>query len=141
MLGDHKLSGPEMLQTWGAAEESQLAALKRRGISVGRVVSTPQLPADPIDCLAEGRTPESCAISRDVAFAPVQAIFDVEAQAAERVEPAMPVFDISDELCPGDTCPVEIDGTIVYSDVGHLYQGFTVRQVPAIVRFLNQVAN
>ena len=139
ILSDHKLSAKEKVGVWQDAEQSYLEHLKSKGVHIGRIVSTPQLPDDPIDCLAKGKSDDDCATPRDVALDPVTPYFEAEARAADAVDPAIPVLDLTSELCPGDTCPVVIDGTVVYSDKGHLNQDFTMTKVPTVIDFLHQV--
>jgi hypothetical protein len=91
-----------------------------------------------IDCLAQS-SDDDCATPRDASLKPVLPMFEAEKEAADAVDPSMPVFDLTGLLCPIDACPVVIDGTVVYADEGHLNQAFTMTQVPRVTDFLDQV--
>ncbi len=138
ILADHKLSAKEKVTIWQEAEQTYMEKLESKGVHIGRIVSTPQLPSDPIDCLAT-KSDDDCAMPKDASLNPVTPYFQAEKQGADAVDPAIPVLDLTNELCPGDTCPVVIDGVVVYSDEGHLNQDFTMTKVPAVVDFLKQV--
>lgn len=138
ILSDHKMDPTERRQVWQDGEQAYMEKLKAKGARIGRIVSTPQLPSDPIDCLAE-KTDDQCAMPKDESLRFVVPFFEAEKRGADAVDPNIPVFDLTNELCPDDTCPVVIDGTVVYSDAGHLNQAFTMTKVPEIVTFLKQV--
>jgi hypothetical protein len=93
-------------------------ALRALDAAAGRVVllaETPFINYDPVDCLADPKVsgcdpPRSAVVDAEYAA--------VEAAAAEAA--GADIVSINDLLCPGTTCPVQVDGTVVFRDSHHV---------------------
>jgi peptidoglycan/LPS O-acetylase OafA/YrhL len=94
------------------------------------IVDSPQSMYDVPACLASHlgdtrpcRTPRSYALSwRHLKLE----------RAAAASMPATTIVDLTDAICPGDPCPVVLNGTIVYRDVFHLTATFSASLASAL---------
>ena len=72
-------------------------------------------PFDPADCLAKGRSPQSCSIKRSQLLSDRNQTLDFVAQF-----PLLKVLDMSDAICRADICrPVE-GNVLIYHGAHHL---------------------
>jgi hypothetical protein len=93
-------------------------ALRAIDAMAGRVVllaETPFINYDPVDCLADPKVsgcdpPRSAVVDAEYAA--------VEAAAADAA--GADILSINDLLCPGTTCPVQVDGAVVFRDSHHV---------------------
>jgi peptidoglycan/LPS O-acetylase OafA/YrhL len=115
------MDGGSVLQTreiYPAWREGLTAALDGLDPAARRVVllaETPFLNFDPLDCLADPRVsncdpPTSLVVDREHAA--------VEVAAADAAGAS--VLTINELLCPGSTCPVVVDETVVFRDQHHV---------------------
>jgi hypothetical protein len=94
------------------------------------IVDTPQSSYDVPSCLAGHladtrpcRTPRWYALSwRHLKLE----------QAAAKALPGTTIVDLTDAICPGDPCPVVLDGMIVYRDSFHLTAAFDASLASAL---------
>ena len=113
--------GPNIIQTremyplWQQGLAESLAGL---GDAAGRVVllaETPFITYDPVDCLADPKVSGCDPLRSVVVDADYAAL---EAAAADTAGAS--VLTVNDLLCPGATCPVTVDGTVVFRDAHHV---------------------
>jgi peptidoglycan/LPS O-acetylase OafA/YrhL len=127
-------------QLWEKTYERYLTSLQADGYRVGRIVGTPQLSADPIECLAGKGSSSTCDLSVSQEYALTSDYMKAEAQAADRVGHVLP-FDVTHDICPGLICPAELHGDPVFIDRSHLSKAFTLSVVPRIETFLQQLTS
>ena len=103
----------------------------RRPPRVVLLAETPFLTYDPLDCLADP-TVSGCDPPRsrvvDDAYAAVEAAAALAAGAT--------VLSANDLLCPGATCPVVVDGTVVFRDQHHVTATYMARLAEPIANLL-----
>jgi hypothetical protein len=105
----------EVYPVWREGLRTALLAIAEHAARVVLLAETPFLTYDPIDCLADPDV-ESCdppkvaVVDREYA--------DIEADAAAAAGATL--LTVTDLLCPGVTCPVVEDETVVYRDHHHL---------------------
>ncbi|WP_262365778.1 acyltransferase family protein [Gordonia sp. OPL2] len=81
----------------------------------------------PPECLAEGRKPQVCGVSRDLALAPT----DPAAAIAPQF-PNMNFLDYSDAMCGPTYCPAVVGNILVWHDYHHLSATFVRSLIPAV---------
>ena len=109
-----------------------LRTLTARGTPVVLMRDNPFLPFNGPSCLARPlslKDPGACAALKEHVLNP--AIFAAETAAARGV-PGTYVLDLTGVMCPGDRCPVMVDGVIVYRDSNHLTGAFADYLTPSI---------
>ncbi|MEA2622650.1 MAG: hypothetical protein QOH61_1560 [Chloroflexota bacterium] len=98
---------------------------------IGIIVSTPQLPWDVPECLSAHKSDvTACDAARSPAFGWRYKL--VEKAAVKDLGPRAVVINLSDWVCPGKTCPVVMDGMIVWRDYYHLTATFSATLAPAL---------
>ncbi len=94
--------------------------LAAAGIPVIGIRDTPRAGSDRPDCLARHRDdPWACAIARSPTLDPVDPATLVDDRPSNLV-----LVDLSDALCPTETCPAVIGHVVVYRDGHHLSATF-----------------
>jgi len=113
---------------WREGTKRVLASISAGARHIYILRATPRLPFNPrvclaprggatqalsaaIDCRADARTPEG------------DAVFGWISQAASDFQ-NVAVIDLTDAVCPHETCDAERDGTIVFRDFEHMTTGF-----------------
>ena len=95
-----------------------------------RAVDPPMLPPA---CLASGRKPDVCGVSRDVAYSPVNPL---DAFAAEF--PDTSFLDYSNGVCDDVYCPEVVGNILVYRDRHHLSTAFVRSLQPYLEKDLRE---
>ena len=127
----HKLDDAQQVAAWESGMRSTLGALEQRNIPYGVIMDEPDLPYDPMKCMAQTDSIEAC--THDLATDTAQSapLREVERRVlAER--PAVPVLDMTSVVCDDDGCKLEIDGTLVYADTHHLSEAFVMKEQPLL---------
>ncbi|HYM84990.1 MAG TPA: acyltransferase family protein, partial [Candidatus Dormibacteraeota bacterium] len=117
----------------------------RQGLAVARllapvpgakavIVDTPASVYDVPTCLADhlGDT-RACRTSRSLALSWRHLKLE---RAAVGAMPGSTLVDLTNAVCPGDPCPVVLDGTIVYRDSFHMTATFAATLAPALAAAL-----
>ncbi len=121
----------EILPAWQQGLTDALVALRAEAPRVVLLAETPFLTYDPLDCLADP-TVSGCDPPRsrvvDDAYAAVEAAAALAAGAT--------VISANDLLCPGATCPVVVDGTVVFRDQHHVTATYMARLAEPIANLL-----
>ncbi len=125
------LEAAAQADVWRRAAERMLGEVRGRGIPLLWVLDTPRVPDDPVDCLAHRRSPAACAPARSAALAGIAATRAAEF-AALASDGRAAVFDPLPFLCDERSCPVVIDGLLVYRDESHLTARFSRHLAPAL---------
>jgi hypothetical protein len=84
-----------------------------------------------VDCLADPKVSGCDPLRRVVVDAEYAAL---EAAAADTAGAS--VLTINDLLCPGSTCPVTVDGTVVFRDAHHVTATYMARLAEPIANLL-----
>jgi hypothetical protein len=105
----------DVYPTWQEGLTEALTGLADGARRVVLLAETPYLTYDPVDCLADPRIetcdpPANLVIDRDYAA--------LETVAAESA--GADVLSANRLLCPNLTCPVVVDGTVVFRDTNHV---------------------
>lgn len=87
----------------------------------------PAMP--PPDCIASGRKPEVCGVTRERMLSPVD---PTDALVAEF--PNMTFLDYSDAMCDEDYCPAVVGNILVWHDRHHLTTAFVRSLIPYLDR-------
>jgi len=107
-------------QYWNTMEDAGIPVLVLR--------DSPRMQEDVPDCIAQWyETPDKCAVPRDEAF-PGPPVLDEATQLAPRVS----VADFTDAFCTDELCKPVIGNVIVYTDVHHLTDTFTMTMIPRL---------
>ncbi|ROQ36657.1 peptidoglycan/LPS O-acetylase OafA/YrhL [Frondihabitans sp. PhB188] len=110
--------------------------LLSRGTRVIVIADTSRAPADAQACLETHATdPGSCSLKKaDAYLAPDAMLASVEStDGAEAI-------DLTDRVCPGDTCLTAIGGVVVYRDTHHLTATYARTLGPALGRAFDRLA-
>ncbi|WP_448222493.1 acyltransferase family protein [Gordonia iterans] len=113
--------------------------LRDRGQQMIVVRDTPRgldPPLLPPECLASGRRPDVCGISRAAALSPVN---PTDAIAAEFGN--ITFVDYSDGLCDADYCPAVVGNILVWHDRHHLTTAFVRSLIPYLERDLQRATS
>ncbi|MGZ4683029.1 MAG: acyltransferase family protein [Acidimicrobiales bacterium] len=121
----------EQAAVWETGMRSLLGELEKRSIPFGVVVDEPDLPDDPMKCLARKGTVAPCEHDRATDLAQSEPLLDVERRVLAET-PEVPSLDMTPLLCDDQRCHLEIDGTLVYSDTHHLSDAFAVKEQPLL---------
>ncbi|NDZ97556.1 acyltransferase [Streptomyces sp. SID6673] len=81
----------------------------------------------PPECLAEGKKPQVCGVSRDIAMAPT----DPALAIAPRF-PNTTFLDYTDAMCGPTYCPAVVGNIVVWHDFHHLSATFVRSLTPAV---------
>ncbi|WP_161894078.1 acyltransferase family protein [Gordonia spumicola] len=100
---------------------------RARGQKVIAIRDTPWThgPMLPRDCVAAGKNPEVCGVSRDRALSPVN---PVDAFADQF--PNMTFLDYSDGFCRDGYCPAVVGNILVWHDGHHITNAFALSFLP-----------
>ena len=104
-------------QELAGAMAARVDALRAAGIVPGLVRDVPRPPFDVPECLVSNREDvPRCAFPRE------QAVADSGTGQDElvRLRPALPVVDLTDAVCPGETCSPVVGDVVVWRDSNHL---------------------
>jgi peptidoglycan/LPS O-acetylase OafA/YrhL len=123
-----------------AAQEARTQAvlqswerLKAAGISVVAVKDTPELPMDPLECMARQA---DC----DVQLASIAPKFDAMVAASERVSGVVPVLDFAPLVCPEGVCRMVIGNVLVWRDPHHITKTYAETMAGAFEQALVKAA-
>ena len=94
-----------------------LDAATDAGAEVLWMLDHPALLRDPIDCIALNGSDE-CSRSADESIATLDAVRRIEGERTDG-RANVTTFDPLPIVCAGDTCPLVIDGDVVYRDWNH----------------------
>ena len=129
--------GPNVIQTremyplWQQGLAESLAGLQGAAGRVVLLAETPFITYDPVDCLADPTVSGCDPLRRVVVDAEYAAL---EAAAADTAGAS--VLTINDLLCPGATCPVTVDGTVVFRDAHHVTATYMAKLAEPIANLL-----
>ncbi|WP_336793986.1 MULTISPECIES: acyltransferase family protein [Gordonia] len=100
---------------------------KKSGQKVIALRDTPWThgPMLPRDCIAAGRSPEVCGVSRDRALSPVSPIDAIRADY-----PNITFLDYSDGFCRDGYCPAVVGNILVWHDSHHLTTAIVRSVIP-----------
>lgn len=89
------------------------------GMELIALRTLPRTPEDPVECLEEGGTPESCSQDLDPEHMPPER---ADSQELEQLAEHGPVHsvDLTDHICPGHHCPTIIGNVFVFYDTDHV---------------------
>lgn len=114
-----------VLQSW--------ERLKAAGIRVVAVKDTPELPMDPLECMAKQ---DDC----DVQLASIPPKFDAMVAAAEISGEAPPVLDFAPLVCPEGLCRMVIGNVLVWRDPHHITKTYAATMAAAFEHELLKAA-
>jgi peptidoglycan/LPS O-acetylase OafA/YrhL len=100
---------------WRDGLTEALSGLTDDAQRVVLLAETPYLNYDPVDCLADDRI-ESCDPPASLVVDGSYAAVETDAAAAAGAD----VLSVNGLLCPGRTCPLVRDGTVVFRDTNHV---------------------
>ena len=103
--------------------EQAVKMLTGKGIQVVGLRDNPRFHGNKATCVAE-KGPEGCGVLRKDALAaadPAKALNDV---------PGAFMIDLTDKLCPDQTCPAVIGNVLVYMDNNHLSKTYAASMAP-----------
>ena len=95
------------------------------------LAETPFITYDPVDCLADPEVSGCDPLRSVVVDADYAAL---EAAAADAAGAS--VLTVNDLLCPGATCPVTVDGTVVFRDPHHVTATYMAQLAEPIANLL-----
>jgi hypothetical protein len=105
----------EILPVWQQGLTEALIGLRAEASRVVLLAETPFLTYDPLDCLADPAV-SGCDLPRTVVVDEDYAAVEAAAARAAGVS----LLTANDLLCPGTTCPVVVDETVVFRDQHHV---------------------
>lgn len=120
--------------TWRRGVARLAADLRERGVPLALILDTPRMAKDPLNCLARGGSFDACASPAAAATTLVKAIH-TEEEAAILAEKHGSIFDPLPLLCNAETCPLQLDGKLVYRDSSHLAPQFVATLHPQLTAF------
>ncbi|WP_131734733.1 acyltransferase family protein [Gordonia paraffinivorans] len=88
----------------------------------------------PPECLASGRKPEVCGVSREQALAPTDPAQEIAGEF-----PNMSFLDYSDAFCDDEYCPAVVGNILVWHDYHHLSATFVRSLIPAMEADLKEI--
>ncbi len=121
----HEARTQAVLQSW--------ERLKAAGIRVVAVKDTPELPMDPLECMAKQ---DDC----DVQLTSIKPKFDAIVAAAELSGGAVPVLDFAPLVCPDGVCRMVIGNVLVWRDLHHITNTYAETMAGAFERELVKAA-
>jgi hypothetical protein len=96
---------------------------------------SPHYVGDPLACLAESSTIESCTVPSSQAVN--REYQDLEESAATEAD--VDYLRTTEWLCQDDVCPVVMDNLLVYRDPGHLTATITEALAPRLLWELDRL--
>ena len=129
--GGHHIDDAQQAATWEAAMRSRLGEIQQRNIPFGVIIDEPDLPTDPLKCIAKKGSISACETERSAALTQSEPLLDVERRVLAET-PAAPVLDMTPVVCDTDRCHLEIDGTLVWADTHHLSDAFVLKEQPLL---------
>ena len=127
----HKLDDAQQVAAWESGMRATLGELAQRNIPYGVLVDEPDLPRDPMKCMAKKDSITACQQDLATDLAQSEPLLDVERRVLAET-PDVPTFDLTPILCDADGCKLEIDGTLVYADTHHLSEAFVMKEQPLL---------
>jgi len=127
----HKLDDAQQVAAWESGMRATLGELAQRHIPYGVLVDEPDLPRDPMKCMAKKDSITACQQDLATDLAQSEPLLDVERRVLAET-PDVPTFDLTPILCDADGCKLEIDGTLVYADTHHLSEAFVMKEQPLL---------
>jgi peptidoglycan/LPS O-acetylase OafA/YrhL len=124
----------DLMNDTEAAEASQDAqrdfarAVSASDAGLAVIEPAPRQTADPVECLAKHRDPVRCSAETVDAAAFVTEVTEAEHAAFGDIGD-FTSLSLLPTVCPGSHCLVQIDDTVVYSDVRHFARQFTEQQI------------
>jgi peptidoglycan/LPS O-acetylase OafA/YrhL len=109
----------DIYPTWQQGLTDSLQALAQSAQRVVLLAETPYLTYDPVDCLSDPRI-STCDPPADLVIDEGYVALESAAAAAADAD----VLSVNRLLCPGRTCPVVVDGTVVFRDTNHVTASF-----------------
>ncbi|MEE6289014.1 acyltransferase family protein [Georgenia sp. MJ173] len=134
---DAPLGAAESAPLVSAAMAANWTRLEEAGIEVVALTDTPWMGFDVPDCVAQ-HEPDltACTAPRDEAMARSGAgLLELAAEQA----PGAVLVDLTDFVCPGDTCVPVIGGVLTYSDGHHLTATYSRTLAPRLEPVLADV--
>jgi peptidoglycan/LPS O-acetylase OafA/YrhL len=120
------LSDADQVAAWKAGVTTTWGALTQRGIPFGVILDEPDLPVDPMKCIAKENSVEACQGSAASDLAASKPLLDAERQVLATM-PDVPFIDLTSVICTDRGCALEMDGTFVYADTHHLTDAFVLK--------------
>lgn len=123
---------------WKKRLEQVVEVLSAAGIPVIIIQDIPYFKQDPLECLIEPMgdvNPKRCETLKKDAFNwTAREIEEDLARANKNVK----LLNLDDQLCPGETCPVIVDGKIFYANTNHIAPYFAKKMSPYILDFIKK---
>lgn len=105
---------------------SATAALSEAGIKVVGIRDNPRFAFDMFKCIEDsGAESAECTKLKSEKLAEVSPAAELQSQA-----PGLTLMDLTDQICPKDTCPPVIGNVLVYMDTNHLTTTYTKTTAP-----------
>ena len=134
---DEPLSREESHEPLATAMAANWTALEDAGTEVLAIVDTPWLGIDAPECVAENLDDvRACGVPRHEAMD--QSGADLMATAAQRT-PDADVIDLTEFICPGETCVPVVGGVLTHSDAHHLTATYARTLAPRLEGSLTSV--
>src|SRR5581483_4307465 len=129
----HAIPPNAQLAAWTLDHERWAAELRDLGIGLIDLLDIPQYRHDPIDCIARTRDAGACSMTRASAAVSVASIHEAEQSGLQMAGHGLAVDPVP-MLCNAQTCPLLADGTVVYTDGGHLTATYSALQAGPVAR-------
>lgn len=102
------------------------AALDAAGITMVGIRDNPRYGFDMISCItAFGADSSECTRPKAEKLAPVS-----PANELRELAPGLTLMDLTDQICPADTCPPVLGNVLIYMDTNHLTTSYTRTTAP-----------
>lgn len=129
------LSRDAQVQAWQDEFLSTVAELDQF-TTVSLIRDNPRFPFNPTACLGVvGNEPTDCGVPRSQGVADIEAIDDAVSSV---LDPDVPTFSVTDDICDTFCVAVDGDGTPVFQDITHLSRAWTLERVPELREFLTE---
>lgn len=103
-----------------------VGALSEAGINVVGIRDNPRFGFDMFKCIEEsGADSPECTKLKSEKLAAFSPAADLKVQA-----PGLALMDLTDQICPAETCPPVIGNVLVYMDTNHLTTTYTKTTAP-----------
>ncbi len=121
------LNGRSESQAWEQGFTAMARDLHNRGIPLIVTLDDPALSFDPIECIAKHRSVSWCTPTRAKALKVTQPFNDAVLAGVHDAGWGS-VYDPTRQICDAQHCQLEINGTLVFADNGHLTYPFALAQ-------------